>query len=491
MNSLQRGAEQGRGGATAPRCTGQRPLRGAFTRCKGKGGDQVNQSASKPISLRRNFTWTASGFAIYALMQWGVIIALAKIGDPTSVGSFTLATAIATPVLLFTNLQLRALQASDARSDFQFSDYVSLRVATSSIGFLLIVAFALLGGYPTYVAGAVVVVGAAKCIESFSDVLYGLFQRHERFERTAKSLIIRSSASLIAVVAVMVTTGSVLLVCLAIAIAWLLTLVFYDLDRAKRLLSSHENLNRYATVRDWVPFATTRMMALTKLAFPLGIVMLLISLNLNIPRIVIERELGIRQLGYFGAMAYPVFAGSVAVFALGEAMVPRLSREFIAAPERFVRVWCRLLVMASLIAAIGVVVVATWGSDLLGILYGSVYQEHGTTFTWLIIGAGFSYLGSANCYALTAARRLKIQVPLFAVVTGATLVGAIVLVPRNGLVGAGQAMAISGLIHALLAGAAVVAAISSRRKSISSNPVHGELPLGSHESLTMESLYEV
>jgi O-antigen/teichoic acid export membrane protein len=424
-------------------------------------------------------------------MQWAVIITLAKGGDPTSVGAFTLATAITSPIVLFTNLQLKALQASDAQSDFQFPDYVSLRVATSSIAFLLIGAFALLAGYTRYVAGVIVVVGAAKCIESFSDVLYGLFQKHERFDRISTSLIIRSLTSLVAVVVVMAATGSVLLVCLAVAIMWFLALVIYDVDRAKRLLASHLDLNRYASIREWVPFVKPRMRALAKLAFPMGIVMLLIALNLNIPRLVIERDLGIRQLGYFGAMAYPVFAGSLAVFALGEATIPRLSREFLSAPRQFVRLWCRLLLTASLIGVAGVVIVAIWGSDLLRVLYGPGYEQYATAFTWLVIGAGFSYVGSANSYALTAARRLKIQVPLFAIVTAATLVGALVLVPRNGLVGAGQVTVITGLIHAALAGVALAIAVVRQRQAVTLGVTAPfESPSDALKNITEESLEE-
>jgi hypothetical protein len=204
-------------------------------------------------------------------------------------------------------------------------------------------------------------------------VLYGLFQKHERFDRISTSLIIRSSTSLVAVVVVMVATGSVLLVCSAIAVIWLLALIIYDVDRAKRLLASHPALDRYTAIREWLPFGKPQMRALAKLAFPMGIVMLLIALNLNIPRLVIERDLGIRQPGYFGAMAYPVFTGSLAVFALGEATIPQLSREFLNAPRQFVRVWCRLLLTATLIGIAGIVIVAIWGSDLLRVLYGPGY----------------------------------------------------------------------------------------------------------------------
>jgi O-antigen/teichoic acid export membrane protein len=489
MTSRWEDARQARDPTTAPLLPGPvSPPRSRLHSRRDCTGTGVAESTIH-LGLGRNFLWTASGFAFYALMQWAVIIALAQLVDPKSVGAFTLATAIAGPIVLFTNLQLKALQASDARGDFRFSDYVSLRVVTSTIAFVVIAAFAFVGGYSAYVGGVIVIVGAAKCFESLSDVLYGLFQKHERFDTIATSLIVRSLASLVAVIVVAAFTKSVVFVCAAAAITWLLALTLYDVGRAKHLLASHADLRRYGPIREWVPFVKPRMRALAKLALPMGVVMLLISLNLNIPRLVIERDLGISQLGYFGAMAYPVFAGSLAVFALGESVVPRLSRDFVSAPGQFVHVWSRLLLTALVIGVAGVVLVAMWGSELLGILYGPAYEQHGTAFTWLVVGAGFSYLGSANSYALTAARRLRIQVPLFLIVTATTLVGTLLLVPRSGLVGAGQAMAVSGLVHAALAGGAVATAVSSRKRASSlSVSAQGGSPSASHKSLSTESI---
>jgi hypothetical protein len=33
---------------------------------------------SKPLTLRRNFSWTFLGNAVYAACQWGMMIAIAK-----------------------------------------------------------------------------------------------------------------------------------------------------------------------------------------------------------------------------------------------------------------------------------------------------------------------------------------------------------------------------------------------------------------------------
>ena len=66
------------------------------------------------LSLRKNFTWTFAGNAIYAASQWGQLVVLAKLGTPETVGQIALALAICAPVIMFANLQLRSVQATIA-----------------------------------------------------------------------------------------------------------------------------------------------------------------------------------------------------------------------------------------------------------------------------------------------------------------------------------------------------------------------------------------
>ena len=60
-------------------------------------------------SLRHNFLWTLSGNLVYATCLWGMLVVLTKLGSPGVVGRFSLAAAVATPVFMFANLQLRAV----------------------------------------------------------------------------------------------------------------------------------------------------------------------------------------------------------------------------------------------------------------------------------------------------------------------------------------------------------------------------------------------
>src|SRR5689334_8730460 len=102
---------------------------------------------SKALTLRRNFSWTFIGNAVYAGCQWGMLVVLAKLGSPEMVGQFTLGLAVTAPIIMFTNLQLRSVQATDAKKQYIFSDYLGLRLTSVAIALLIIVVISFSGGY--------------------------------------------------------------------------------------------------------------------------------------------------------------------------------------------------------------------------------------------------------------------------------------------------------------------------------------------------------
>src|SRR4051794_41039079 len=90
-------------------------------------------AAAEP-RLRTMFAWTLAGNVVYAACQWGMISVLAKLGTTVAVGQFALALAITAPVFMLTNLFLRGIQATDARDEFSFGEYFTLRAMGTVVG---------------------------------------------------------------------------------------------------------------------------------------------------------------------------------------------------------------------------------------------------------------------------------------------------------------------------------------------------------------------
>src|SRR5438105_229334 len=91
-----------------------------------------------PLSLRRNFAWTLAGNIVYAGCQWGMLVVLAKLGNPAMVGTFAFALAVTAPVVLASNLGLSTVQVTDRRGDYDFGHYLGLRLLTAVLSLAII-----------------------------------------------------------------------------------------------------------------------------------------------------------------------------------------------------------------------------------------------------------------------------------------------------------------------------------------------------------------
>jgi O-antigen/teichoic acid export membrane protein len=403
--------------------------------------------ADTPIpSLRSNFSWTLAGNLVYSACQWGMISALAKLGSPALVGRFALGLAIAAPVFMFTNLQLRGVQATDARSEFAFADYFTLRVLASLVGLVAVLVIVMSGHYDWATRAVILLVGLSKTFESLGDVIAGLLQKEERLKRVSISLMLRGGFSLPAFAGTFWITRNLIDASIALVAVWLLVFAIYDLRQARAVLGSNDG---FFALR-W-----PRLKQLAIVSAPLGVVMTLISLNVNIPRYILERALGQADLGIFASLAYLLVAISVVINALGQSVSSRLARMFAAGElAQFRAILRKLLGFGVLVLVAGVPAAHLLGRPLLAFIYRPEYGEHVHLFVMMVAIAGVSSISSFMGYANTAARNFRLQVPVISSTTAATVLFSFLLIPRFGMIGAASALLIGACVQ--LMGSATV-----------------------------------
>jgi O-antigen/teichoic acid export membrane protein len=351
---------------------------------------------------------------------------IAKVGSPTEVGRFALGLAVAAPIVLFTNLNLRAALVTDARDEHPVGAYVALRLVGTLTALSAIAMTA--SRYDRDAGVVILLVGVAKAVESLGDVIQGVLQRAERFRRISASLLARGAIGLIAIAAVMRASHSLALAVLCLALAWMCILAMVDFPAARRV-------TRLRPLAGW-----PALVQLAWVALPLGGVACMTSLIPNIPRYAVEAHLGQASLGYFAAMAYLMVAAVQPVLALGVAAVPRLATAYASDIREYRRLAIRMLGFGIALGVATVVGIGLFGRALLEHAYSPDYAVHGPVLNWLSIAAGLSFITSMLTYAVTAARRFTSQlwstVFALAVCSAAT----VVLVPRYGLTGAAWAL---------------------------------------------------
>src|SRR5436305_12610837 len=116
-------------------------------------------------SLKRNVAWALAGNLGYSACQWGVLVCIAKLGTAADLGRFALGLALTAPVITLTSLNLRLLQSTDARRDYPFSVYLSVRLIGTVLGVVAITVMALVLGYRAAFLALILGIAFAKALE--------------------------------------------------------------------------------------------------------------------------------------------------------------------------------------------------------------------------------------------------------------------------------------------------------------------------------------
>jgi O-antigen/teichoic acid export membrane protein len=403
------------------------------------------------LSLRTNFAWTLTGNAVYAACQWGMIIALAKLGNSLMVGQFSLGLAVATPVLMFSNFDLRVVQATDVLRNYRFAEYLRLRMIMTIAALIVITGIVWAGKYETSTTAVILAVALAKGVETLSDIHYGLFQLNNRLDHIGRSMMLRGLLSVAALIAALHLTHEVVWACIWLALAWLGALLFFDVRRGRHLRACTEPFD--------APIASPgfeRQWALLSLALPLGIVTTMATINLHMPRYFIHARLGDHQLGIFSAIAYATVAMTLVGDSLANSAIPRMSRLYASGRKvEFRKLLLRLLGIGAVIGLGGLTVSWIISPWLLTIIYSPEYAVHAHVFVLLMSAAAIHFVASMLTSGITSARCFRIQVPMFAVVAATTAMGCARWVPTIGLAGGALAV-IGGASTRLVLAAAVM-----------------------------------
>jgi len=139
----------------------------------------------KHLDVRSNTFWMLFANVSYAASQWLVVILLSKYETAIAIGQFALARAIINPIIMFSNLQLRAVYSTDAKKEFTFAEYFGTRIVSTSFAFIVTIIFILFSGYKQQTNIIIFAVMLTKVAESGSDIVYGNLQRVERMNRIA------------------------------------------------------------------------------------------------------------------------------------------------------------------------------------------------------------------------------------------------------------------------------------------------------------------
>lgn len=390
------------------------------------------------IKTQKNSVWNLFGSVFYAFTQWAMLVMIAQFGDAKEVGMFSLGLAIASPLIILTNLQLRTLQATDVNSEYAFRDYFGVRIVSLFFFFLILLILLTNSNYSSETLMVIGTVAFYKMIESLSDVTHGLFQKEIRLDLVAISKSLKGIVGLLFIYIGYSVWNSINYALVLFGCSWLIIFLIYDLYKA----------NSFSNI---LPrFDVNNMKKIILFAFPLGIFNMLGSLNANIPRYFIEKTEGIETLGYFSAITYLVVAGSTVITAICQANTPYISKLFMTKNySRFIKTTI-ILSLIGLIQGLFITFICFfWGEEILDLVYGKDYIKYSSFLTLVMIAGTINYTATGLGYALNATRLYKGQPKMGFIWVIFSLVTSFAIIIPYGIEGAGYVLILSAIFQFL------------------------------------------
>lgn len=398
-------------------------------------------ASERPRRLRAHFAWTFGGYGIYAISRWLAFAVLAKLLSPDEVGRYALAVALVAPIFAFAGMNLRSIRSTDAHALTLFRDYAAARIITTLAALLITVGIALVGNYDDRSRALIMLVGCIQAGDWLSDLCFGLFDQQERFDLSARSLMLRGPLRLAGLAAAVWYTGH-----LEAGLA-------AELVINAAVLLGHDIVAAAGSLRDrpqdglWPRWNLAAQRGLLSLSLPMSLLLLAASIQTNLPRYFVDAYRGSHELGIFAALSVLALAGTPVVAALGQAALPRLARHLLAREHgAFQSILRKLVGVAAVLGIGGIVFALLFGKLTLRLLYTEEYAASATMLVWLMAASTATYVATMYAIAVTATREYRppliTQIISFAVAVPAYFA----LTAKWGAVGS----SIGSLVHSVL-----------------------------------------
>jgi O-antigen/teichoic acid export membrane protein len=204
------------------------------------------------------------------------------------------------------------------------------------------------------------------------------------------------------------------------------------------------------------------MLSLFRLALPLGVISMLVSLNGNITRYFVEAHRGSAELGIYSAVASLLSAGTLVVSAYGQSLFLPVAKACVSANRNEFRKFVLLTVfLGGVLGSCAVLISIFFGAAILTHLFRPEYARYAGVLVRLMIAGTIAFIASGLGFVMTAARSLRPQVPLLVIVGAATAVSSAFLIPKFGLIGAADASLLASIVQ--LVGTGVILLRVDRR----------------------------
>ena len=378
----------------------------------------------------KDFLWNAIGTTLNSFLSMFYLIIITRVNGIELSGIFSFSFSIALLLQTLTNFGGRIYQVTDINEEFSLSEYLGIRALMSVIG--IIISIIICRIYHSNLMGYLLTITLVlvKIIETFSDVIYGEFQKNERIDLIGKSLVIKSTITIIAFLIVNLITKDLILSTFVILIFTFLFFLVFDIKKCNKKISLKMNYN---------------LIKKTKNLFVTNFILLII---LNVPKFVGKIFLNEVDFGYLGIIlmiptVMLLFSQFIIVPILNKLTIYYNTND-INNSNKLIKQTILILICITVVCILAAIFL---GKTVLGLLYGVNFDGYVIAFVLLILSGMFNSFSSLFMNVLTILRKINVQVVVLVIVTIIVTILSITLSKFFGIYGLISALLIAMIIE--------------------------------------------
>lgn len=375
-------------------------------------------------NFKSNFIWNMLGTGLNAFNSLFFLIAVTRINGINDAGIFTLAFSTACILYVIGIYAGRVFQVTESNKNVTDREYICNRILSCILMMIITILFVILRKYNFYKSSIFILLAFYKCLEAFSDVLYGIMQKKYLLNIAGKSYFIKGLLSIITFVLVDIITNNLILSCASIIIIWIIILVFYDIKNVIKLINQDTKINFYNV---WGIF---------KSGFFVFAITFLGLYIMNAPKYAIDNFLAEDMQAIFGILIMPATVMALAGQFL---MHPYLNDIVNLYNNKEVKSLKKLIFKITLYI-IGFGVIASLAAYFLGVpvlnlVYGIDLNGYQIHLVAIIVASTLYNIGVIYSSVLTTIRKTFIQFAIYIFISLFALISSYVLTLKNGING--------------------------------------------------------
>lgn len=351
---------------------------------------------------KKNVIWNIIGATANAFNSLLFAIVVTRINGINQAGIFTYSFATACLLYMVGVYAGRTFQVTDITNKNSDTDYIFHRIITCIIMMITSMFFVLIKRYDIYKSVIFVSLCGYKCIEAFSEALYGVIQKNGFLYKVGISMFLKAFISFIVFLIIDYFTKNLIIACISTIIVNILFILVYDLKNLKTLKVIKTKYSNDAIIR------------LFKIGFFTFILTFLANYLINAPRYAIDDILTNDLQTIFGIIIMPATVMTL----LGQYIIqPSLTKlsESIKNKE-FLSLKKIILSLISIIFILGILVIIVaffLEMPVLEIIYGIDLKLYFVSMMIIIIGSVLYSLSSILSAILIAMRKTRGQAIMY------------------------------------------------------------------------------